>query len=84
MSDVTATVVDLVERVTEHTGVTGTTTFEGMPDWVSLSALRLLADIEDEFGVRLDLRTYFATPDVARLSALVTEALATRDGPAGS
>jgi acyl carrier protein len=75
MSDVTATLVDLVQRVTETPDVTETTKFEGLPNWVSLSALRLLADIEDEFEVRLDLRTYFAVTDVGELSTLVTTAL---------
>ncbi|OLF07371.1 hypothetical protein BLA60_27795 [Actinophytocola xinjiangensis] len=76
MSEITATLVDLVERVTENPDVTEHTRFEGLPNWVSLSALRLLADIEDEFGVRLDLRTYFAVSDVGQLSALVDTALA--------
>ena len=75
MSDVTTTLVDLVQRVTETPDVTETTKFEGLPNWVSLSALRLLADIEDEFEVRLDLRAYFAVADVAQLSALVTAAM---------
>ena len=50
MSDVTATLVDLVQRVTETPDITATTEFEGLPNWVSLSALRLLADRMVELG----------------------------------
>jgi acyl carrier protein len=72
---VTGPLVDLVERVSEKTDITTETTFESIDNWVSLSALRLLADIEDTFGVRLDLRAFFAVTDVGQLSTLITDAL---------
>lgn len=76
MSDVTVDLVDLVERITEVPEITPSSRFETLGNWTSLAALRLLADIEDHFGVQLDLRTYFRTADVGQLSTLVTEALA--------
>lgn len=78
MSDVTGTLVDLVERVTENPGITLGSKFEGLGNWTSLAALRLLTDIEAAFGVQLDLRTYFKVVDVGQLSALVSATLAER------
>jgi acyl carrier protein len=80
MSDVTATLADLIERTTgipaEEIGPTSR--FTGMGNWTSLAALQLLTRIEDHFGVKLDLRAYFALADVAGLSSLV--GAASRDG----
>ncbi|MFD6156421.1 phosphopantetheine-binding protein [Nocardia sp. NPDC060256] len=78
MSDITVDLVDLVERVTEHPGITTALKFESLDNWTSLVALRLLTDIEDAFGVQLDLRAYLAVTDVGQLSALVSDTLAVR------
>jgi acyl carrier protein len=78
VSDITSTIVDLVEQVTEIPDIALSSRFETMGNWTSLSALRLLTDIEDRFGVKLDLRAYFATADVGQLSTLVSTAMAGR------
>ncbi|MEV4413090.1 acyl carrier protein [Catellatospora sp. NPDC049609] len=78
MSDVTGTVVGLVERVTELPDISAESRFHNLANWTSLSALRLLTDIEDEFGVQLDLRSYLAVNDVGQLSDLVSTALGDR------
>ncbi|WP_329101285.1 acyl carrier protein [Micromonospora sp. NBC_01699] len=78
MSDVTGTVVGLVERVTESPDISPASSFHSLADWTSLAALRLLTEIEDEFGVQLDLRTYLAVNDVGQLSDLVSTALGDR------
>jgi acyl carrier protein len=75
MSEVTGAVVELVERVTEKPDITEGSKFESMDNWTSLAALRLLTDIEDAFGVQLDLRAYFAVTDVGQLSSLITNTL---------
>lgn len=75
MSDITSTIVDLVERVTELPGIVPSSRFETMGNWTSLSALQLLTDIEDFFGVKLDLRAYFAVADVDQLSTLVSSTM---------
>jgi acyl carrier protein len=81
MSDITGTtdiIVDLVERVTELPDIAPSSRFETMGNWTSLSALRLLTDIEDRFGVKLDLRAYFAVGDVDQLSTLVASTMVGR------
>jgi acyl carrier protein len=78
VSDITSTLVDLVERVTELPGIAPSSRFETLGNWTSLSALRLLTDIEDRFGVRLDLRAYFAVADVDQLSTLVSSTMVGR------
>jgi acyl carrier protein len=75
-ADITGDLVDLVERITEVPEVTSSSRFDTLGNWTSLAALRLLADIEDHFGVKLDLRTYFSIADVGQLSTLVAEAVA--------
>ncbi|MER7753818.1 acyl carrier protein [Kitasatospora sp. NPDC097643] len=78
LSDVTGRLVGLVEQVTELPGLTTESRFQNLDNWTSLAALRLLTDIEDTFGVQLDLRAYFAIADIDQLSELVTSALAAR------
>ncbi|MEU9075087.1 phosphopantetheine-binding protein [Kitasatospora sp. NPDC048538] len=77
-ADVTGALVGLVERVTGLPGLSPASRFQQLENWTSLAALRLLTDVEDAFGVQLDLRTYFAVADVAGLGGLVTAALADR------
>ncbi|MFI5647881.1 acyl carrier protein [Kitasatospora sp. NPDC051705] len=77
-TDVTGALVGLVERVTGLPGLSPASRFQQLENWTSLAALRLLTDVEDAFGVQLDLRTYFAVADVAGLGGLVTAALADR------
>lgn len=44
---------------------------ENVSGWDSMNALRLLAALEAQFGVRLDLRTYAALETVGQLYAMV-------------
>lgn len=78
MSDVTGTLVGLVERVIEKPDISPASKFQGLDNWTSLAALRLLTDIENAFGVQLDLRAYLAVTDVGQLSDLVSTALTDR------
>jgi hypothetical protein len=48
--------------------------FEEFTHWTSYNALRLLAGVEAEFHVRLDLRGYLATEDLAGLVAAIAAA----------
>lgn len=45
--------------------------FESLPTWTSLTALRLLTELEDRFGHRLDLREYLAVRTVGELVDLL-------------
>jgi acyl carrier protein len=78
MSDLTGTLVGLVELVIDKPGLSPASKFHSLDKWTSLAALRLLTDIETAFGIQLDLRAYFAVTDVDQLSALVTAALTDR------
>jgi|KBSSwiStaDraftv2_1062776.scaffolds.fasta_scaffold320752_2 acyl carrier protein len=80
MSDVTTETIILIERVTEipAADIAVTSRFESMANWTSLAALELLANIEDRFGVKLDLRAYFAVAEVGELASLVSAALGDR------
>jgi acyl carrier protein len=53
-------------------GLTLGTFFTDLPGWSSLTALRLLGDVEETFGIRLDLRRYLAITTVGELIATVT------------
>ena len=44
---------------------------ENISGWDSMNALRLLAALEAQFGVRLDLRTYAALETVGQLYEMV-------------
>jgi acyl carrier protein len=48
--------------------------FEELTHWTSYNALRLLAGVEEEFKVRLDLRGYLATEDLAGLVTAIAAA----------
>jgi acyl carrier protein len=69
---------DLVPMVAEvsRTGpheVTGSSRFEQLAEWGSMAALRLLAQVEPRWGVRLDQRRYLAIETVAELADVITE-----------
>lgn len=89
MTDHTATVATLIERVTDCAAedIGPGSRFESLGNWNSLAALGLLTSIEDHYQVRLDLREYLAVGDVAGLLALLDGALGGRqpvstvDGP---
>ena len=76
MSDLYPDVVTLVEQVTEvaaediHTA----SRFVELDNWTSFAALRLLTAVEDQFGVRIDLREYLAANEVGELVALIAAA----------
>jgi acyl carrier protein len=73
-------VLALVAQVTDAPADTlsAGSRFEALDTWNSLIALRLLTLVEDRFGVRVDIRAYFGTPDVAGLAALVAAGGGTR------
>jgi len=75
MAEVLTTVVDLLELVTDVPAeeIGGATRFDSLAGWTSLAALRLLTSVEDRFGLRLDLRAYFAAAEVADLVTLISE-----------
>lgn len=85
MSDVAATIADLIERTTGIPAgeIEPASRFAGMGNWTSLAALQLLTRIEDHFGIKLDLRAYFAVADVAGLVSLVGAAPQDRGVRAG-
>jgi acyl carrier protein len=80
MSDVAATIADLIERTTgiPTVEIEPASRFAAMGNWTSLAALQLLTRIEEHFVVKLDLRAYFAVNDVAGLVSLVGAALEER------
>jgi acyl carrier protein len=47
------------------------TRFEEIGNWSSLTALRLLANVEDRFRVSLDLRDFLAVETVGELADVV-------------
>lgn len=75
MDDFQTRLLALVVRATkaDSDAVSAQTRFEEIPEWSSLRALRLLAAVEAEFDVQLDLREYLLLETVAQLSALITE-----------
>lgn len=81
MSELFTTVADLIERVADVPAgqVSPDVRFAALAHWTSLEALRLLAAIEDDLDVRLDLRAYLAVTDVGGLVELIA---AERDGAA--
>jgi acyl carrier protein len=76
MSEVLTEVVDLVAEVVELPAdrISATSRFDALGDWGSYAALRLLAEVEVRFGVRLDLRHYLAIEVVGDLADAVTSA----------
>ncbi|MER5556896.1 acyl carrier protein [Streptomyces sp. NPDC002793] len=85
MSDVMTTLPGLVSRVSRHPAdkITADSRFVGLGRWGSLVAVRLLANIEQTYGVRLDLRRYMKIETVGELAAEITRHLAARATPAG-
>jgi acyl carrier protein len=85
MDDVLATVVGLIEQVTDApAGEIGPESrFDALENWTSFAALRLLTLVEEAFGVGLDFRAYFAAAQVEDLTSLVVaEALGQESGSA--
>lgn len=76
MSDPIADLIVLVQRAAAAgpPTITATTRFETLDGWTSLAALRLLTAVEEWFGVRLDLRTYFSASRLDELSSMITAA----------
>jgi acyl carrier protein len=69
MSEVLPEVVDLVAEVAgvPPAEISAASRFDGLDAWGSFAALRLLAGVEDRFGVRLNLRDYLAIEHVGGL-----------------
>ncbi|MEU5943049.1 phosphopantetheine-binding protein [Micromonospora sp. NPDC047548] len=78
MPEVFTTVADLIEQVADVPAarIAPDVRFETLANWTSLEALRLLAALEDDLGVRLDLRAYLAVGQVGELVDLVAAELA--------
>jgi acyl carrier protein len=74
--DLSADVIGLVETVTDAApgSLRAQSRFDGLENWDSMRALRLFTAIEQRLGVRLDLRAYLKTADVAGLVELVAAA----------
>lgn len=76
MRDVAEQVLDMIEEVTDVPArqISNSSRFDDLSDcnWTSFQALRLLAAIEDHFGVRLDLREYLSIRDVGGLIAVIS------------
>ncbi|MDT0471402.1 acyl carrier protein [Streptomyces griseoviridis] len=85
MPDVMTTLPGLVARVTRHPAdeITADSPFTGLGRWGSLVAVRLLATVEQAYGVRLDLRHYLTIRTVGELAAEIDRRLETRATPAG-
>lgn len=77
MPELVNVVTALVEQVAEVPAerLAPASRFESLDNWTSLAALRLLTGIEDELGVRLDLRRYMAVTDIGGLVDLIEEEL---------
>ncbi|MFE9692980.1 phosphopantetheine-binding protein [Micromonospora sp. NPDC005806] len=73
MPELFTTVADLIEQVADVPAgqVRPDVRFDALANWTSLEALRLLAALEDDLGVRLDLREFLAVTDVAGLVELI-------------
>lgn len=81
MSDLFTTVAGLIEQVADIPAeeISPDVRFASLSHWTSLEALRLLSALEDDLGVRLDLRTYLAVTAVGELVDLIARE---RDGVA--
>ncbi|MEU7114576.1 acyl carrier protein [Streptomyces sp. NPDC046182] len=70
MSDVMSTLQPLVARVAQipADGIAPDSRFDGLGSWGSLAAMRLLAAVEQTYGVQLDLRSYMRLDTVGELA----------------
>jgi acyl carrier protein len=75
MPEIFAGIVGLVGQVTDVPAdqITEDDQFDLLANWTSYAALRLLAGIEEQFGVRLELQRYFAIKDVGGLVDAVSD-----------
>ncbi|MFI6921163.1 acyl carrier protein [Nonomuraea spiralis] len=66
----------LIAQTTRERGrpITGESRFEGLGNWSSLAALRLLTLIEQRWGVTFDLRAYLAIETVGDLAEAIKAA----------
>jgi len=78
VSEVLTELSGLVGQVTDQPDeeISAEVRFDTLAEWGSFAALRLLAGIEQRFGVRLNLEEYFAIRDVGGLADAVSVALA--------
>lgn len=67
--------IPLVARVTDASAdrIGPDTRFEGLGSWGSLAAMRLLASVEREFRIRMDLRRYVALATVGDLAGEIAD-----------
>lgn len=77
MPDVLSRVTELVGLVTDQPAgaISVGDRFDALANWTSFAALRLLAGVESDFGVRLDLREYLAIRDVGGLVDAISAGL---------
>ncbi|WP_326664974.1 acyl carrier protein [Streptomyces sp. NBC_00385] len=85
MPDVMTTLPALVARVARHPvdEIDADSRFAGLGRWGSMVAVRLLANIEQTYEVRLDLRHYLRIETVGELAAEISRHLAARATPSG-
>ena len=82
MPDVMSELRPLVARVTRRpvADITPDSRFSGLGSWGSLAAMRLLAAIEQPYGVQLDLRTYMKVETVGELAGQLSRHVAAGSG----
>ncbi|MEW2283276.1 acyl carrier protein [Streptomyces sp. NPDC047841] len=82
MSDTMTTLRPLVARVSHHPAesLAPDTRFTALGSWGSLAAMRLLAAVEQTYGVQLDLRAYMKLETVGELASEISTRLS--GGPA--
>jgi acyl carrier protein len=76
MREVPADLTRLIALVTraQDRQITPDARFEALGNWSSLTALRLLTMIEQQWGIALDLREYFAIETVGGLADAIAGA----------
>ncbi len=75
MPDVMTDLVPLVARVARCPAheISEDSRFAGIAGWGSLSAMRLLASVESNYAIRLDLRAYLRIETVGALARTIAD-----------
>lgn len=68
--------VTLVEAVLDaDVPADGATRFKDLPGWDSVSAMRLIKQVEKAFGVKLPIKQYLAATTLAEVEQLIAGAV---------
>lgn len=66
---------DLIESVLDlDMNLSAQSRFEELPGWDSVNAMRLIAHIEKDFGVKLPIKEYLNAQTLGDVHGLITEA----------